>query len=104
MELLLDDLPMHDSLTFSEDRPPEDDESAKTAETPPTGGNPAADALLSAAAARALLALALLHVVGKLPVRWHTAGDLDACAGECAPYDWCVMLPCPNECSLVSIP
>ena len=48
---------------------------------------------LSADAARVPLARALLHVVGELPLRWHTAGDLDACAGERAPHDWCVMLP-----------
>ena len=75
---------MHDSLTSSENRLSGDDESAKAVEVPPTGGNPAADAPLSAAAARALLALALLHV-GEMPLRWHTASDLDACACEQAP-------------------
>ena len=59
----------------------------------PSEQNPAADAPLSADAARAPLARALRHVVGELPLRWHTAGDLDACAGERAPHDWCVMLP-----------
>ena len=62
-------------------------------EAPSIGSNPAGDALLSAHAACAPLALALLHVVGELPLHWHTAGDLDACAGEQAPHDWCVMLP-----------
>ena len=47
---------------------------------------------LSADAARVPLARVLLHVVGELPLRWHTAADLDACAGERAPHDWCVML------------
>ena len=42
---------------------------------------------------RVPLARALLHVVGDVPLRWHTAGDLDACAGERAPHNWCVMLP-----------
>ena len=77
--LLLDDLPMHGSRASSEDRLAEDDETAKA--VGPTGGNPAADAPLSATAAREPLALALLHVVGEMPLRWHTAGDLDACAG-----------------------
>ena len=36
---------------------------------------------------------ALLHVVGEVPLRWHTAGDLDACAGERAPHNWHGMLP-----------
>ena len=39
------------------------------------------------------LPYALLHVVDDTPLRWHTAGDIDACAGERAPHEWCVMLP-----------
>ena len=91
--LLLDDLPLTGGLVCCEDPPAVDDESASAAGAPPIGGNPAADAPLSADAARAPLARALLHVVGELPLRWHTAGDLDACAGERPPHDWCVMLP-----------
>ena len=37
---------------------------------------------------------ALLQVTGDVPLRWHTAGDLDACAGERAPHNCrCIMLP-----------
>ena len=60
---------------------------------PPSGGKPSADALLSAESARLPLALALLQVTGDVPLRWHTAGDLDACAGERAPHNWSIMLP-----------
>ena len=60
---------------------------------PPGGGKPAATVPFSADAARVPLARVLLYIVGELPLRWHTAGDLDACAGERAPHDWCVMLP-----------
>ena len=49
---------------------------------PPSGGKPSTDALLSAESARLPLAIALLQVTGDVPLRWHTAGDLDACAGE----------------------
>ena len=59
---------------------------------PPIGGKPSTD-LLSAESARLPLALALLQVTGDVPLRWHTAGDLDACAGERAPHNWCIMLP-----------
>ena len=31
----------------------------------------------------------LLQVTGDVPLRWH----LDACAGERAPHNWCIMLP-----------
>ena len=57
------------------------------------GGKPSTDALLSAKSARPPLALALLQVTGDVLLRWHTAGDLDACAGERAPHNWCIMLP-----------
>ena len=60
---------------------------------PPIGGKPSTDSLLSAESARLPLALALLQVTGDVPLRWHTAGDLDACAGERAPHNWCIMLP-----------
>ena len=60
---------------------------------PPIGGKPSTDALLSAESARLPLALALLQVTGDVPLRWHTAGDLDACAGERAPHNWSIMLP-----------
>ena len=60
---------------------------------PPIGGKPVTDAPLSAESARLPLALALLQVTGDVPLRWHTAGDLDACAGERAPHNWCIMLP-----------
>ena len=60
---------------------------------PPSGGKPSTDALLSAESARLPLAIALLQVTGDVPLRWHTAGDLDACAGERAPHDWSIMLP-----------
>ena len=60
---------------------------------PPSGGKPSTDALLSAESARLPLAVALLQVTGDAPLRWHTAGDLDACAGERAPHDWSIMLP-----------
>ena len=60
---------------------------------PPSGGKPFTDALLSAESARLPLAIALLQVTGDVPLRWHTAGDLDACAGERAPHDWSIMLP-----------
>ena len=60
---------------------------------PPGGGKPSTDALLSAESARLPLALALLQVTGDVPLRWHTAGDLDACAGERAPHNWSIMLP-----------
>ena len=46
-----------------------------------------------AESARLPLALALLQVTGDVPLRWHTAGDLDACAGERAPHNWSIMLP-----------
>ena len=59
----------------------------------PIGGKPSTDALLSAESARLPLAIALLQVTGDVPLRWHTAGDLDACAGERAPHNWCIMLP-----------
>ena len=49
---------------------------------PPSGGKPSIDALLSAESARLPLAIALLQVTGDVPLRWHTAGNLDACAGE----------------------
>ena len=48
---------------------------------------------LSADAARVLLVRVLLYIVGELSLRWHIAGDLDACSDERAPHDWCVMLP-----------
>ena len=60
---------------------------------PPIGGKPSTDALLSAESARLPLALALLQVTGDVPLRWHTAGHLDACAGERAPHNWSIMLP-----------
>ena len=60
---------------------------------PPSGGKPSTDAFLSAESARLPLAIALLQVTGDAPLRWHTAGDLDACAGERAPHDWSTMLP-----------
>ena len=60
---------------------------------PPIGGKPSTDALLSAESARLPLALALLQVTGDVPLRWHTASDLDACAGERAPHNWSIMLP-----------
>ena len=60
---------------------------------PPSGGKPPTDALLSAESARLPLAVVLLQVTGDAPLRWHTAGDLDACAGERVPHDWSIMLP-----------
>ena len=60
---------------------------------PPSGGKPSTDALLSAESARLPLTLALLQVRGDGPPQWHTAGDLDACAGERAPHNWSIMLP-----------
>ena len=60
---------------------------------PPIGGKPSTDALLSAESARLPLALALIQVTGDVLLRWHTAGDLDACAGERTPHNWSIMLP-----------
>ena len=60
---------------------------------PPIGGKPSTDAFLSAESARLPLALGLLQITGDVPLRWHTAGDLDACAGERAPHNWSIMLP-----------
>ena len=90
--LLLDDLPLHNEEVSSDDPLTAEDEAPTAVEAPPVGSKPAAEESLSANAARMPLARALLHVVGELPLRWHT-GDLDACAGERAPHDWCVMLP-----------
>ena len=91
--LLQDDLPQtrcpdpHD-VSMAEHARDADVEGA-----PPIGGKPSTDALLSAESARLPLALALLQVTGDVPLRWHTAGDFDACAGERAPRNWCIMLP-----------
>ena len=64
--VFLDDFPLNGGLASSEDHPAEDEKSANAAGAPFIGGNPAADAPLSADAARVPLALALLHVVGEL--------------------------------------
>ena len=85
--LLLDDLPPCVASASPEHPHTIDDDTAGATGAPPGRGKPAAAVPLSADAAR------VLHVVGELPLRWHTAGDLDACAGERAPHDWCVMLP-----------
>ena len=91
--LLLDDLPLDKEEDSSDDPLTTDNEATKAVGALPVGRKPAAAGPLSADAARMPLARALLHVVGELPLRWHIAGDPDACAGERAPHDWCVMLP-----------
>ena len=58
----------------------------------PSGGKPSTDALLSAESARLPLTLALLQVTGDVLLRWHTASNLDACAGERTPHNWSMML------------
>ena len=59
----------------------------------PCGSQPPHAELLSADAARRPLAHALMAVISGMPLRWHTAGDPDACAGETPPHNWSVMLP-----------
>ena len=59
----------------------------------PCGSQPSHAELLSADAARRPLAHALMAVISGMPLRWHTAGDPDACAGETPPHNWSVMLP-----------
>ena len=59
----------------------------------PCGSQPSHAELLSADAARQPLAHALMAVISGMPLRWHTAGDPDACAGETPPHNWSVMLP-----------
>ena len=59
----------------------------------PCGSQPPHAELLSADAARRPLAHALMAVISGMPLRWHTAGDPDACAGETTPHNWSVMLP-----------
>ena len=76
-----------------DDLPAGDGDTDGATEAPPGGGKLAATVPLSADAARVPLVQALMYIVGELSLRWHTAGDLDACAGERTPYDWCVMLP-----------
>ena len=81
LSLLLDDLPP-EMATFLPERT--HDKGVGT-----VGATEALTVPLSADAARPLTC-ALLHVVGGVPLRWHTVGDLDACAGERAPHSWCV--------------
>ena len=89
--LLLDDLLPGIVSVVPEHQHTVDADTVSATEAPPGGGKPAAAVPLSAA--RVPLARVLPHIVGELPLRWHTAGDLDACAGERAPHDWYVMLP-----------
>ena len=91
--LLLDDLPPEMATPLPERTHDKGVSTVGATGALPGGRKPAATVPLSADAARAPLACALLHVVGDVPPRWHTAGDLDACAGERAPHNWCVMLP-----------
>ena len=60
---------------------------------PSIDGYPASEAPGATMSGRAPLAQALLHAVDDLPLRWHVANDIDACAGESPPHNWCVMLP-----------
>ena len=91
--LLLDDLPPEMATLLPERTHAEEAGTVGATEALPGGRKPAATVPLSADAARVPLARTLLHVVGEVPRRWHTAGDLDACGGERAPHNWCVMLP-----------
>ena len=80
--LLLDDLPPETATPLPERTHDKGVGTVGATGALPGGRKPAATVLLSADAARAPLACTLLHVVGDVPLRWHTAGDLDACAGE----------------------
>ena len=91
--LLLDNLPPGVATALPPHLHTLDDDTAGATEVPPGGGKPAATVPLSVDAARVPLARVLLHVVGELLLRWQTAGDLDVCAGERVPHNWCVMLP-----------
>ena len=91
--LLLDDLPPEMATPLPERTHAEEAGTVGATGALPAGRKPAATVPLSADAARVPLTHALLHFVGEVPLRWHTAGDLDACAGERAPHNWCVMLP-----------
>ena len=82
----LDDLPLSTNV-LPDDLPAGDGDTDGVTEAPRSGGKPAATVPLSADAAGVPLVQALIHIVGKLSLRWHTAGDLDACAGERAPHD-----------------
>ena len=88
--LLLDDLPPEMATPLPERTHDKGVGTVGATGVLPGGRKPAATVPLSADAARVPLVCALLHVVGDVPLRWHTAGDLDACAGERAPYNWCV--------------
>ena len=91
--LLLDDLPPEMATPLPERTHDKGVGTVGATGALPGGRKPAATVPLSADAARVPLICALLHVVGDVPLRWRTAGDLDACAGERAPHNWCVMLP-----------
>ena len=91
--LLQDDLPQARCPAPQDVAMAENAREADVDGAPPIGGKSSTDALLSAESARLPLALALLQVTGDVPLRWHTAGDLDACAGERAPHNWSIRLP-----------
>ena len=90
--LLLD--PLHTAVAVPpEEIPDTGAPSAHDGGALPRGSQPPHAEPLSADAARRPLAHALMAVISGMPLRWHSAGDPDACAGETAPHNWSVMLP-----------